>query len=109
MLKPVPETVACETLRLTLPELVSVTIWVLALPPTGTLPKLMLAGLALSCPAFWAGCEVLLDPLAPTKPQLLSETHESRARMASKKLALRGRLSRCELLEARWSDGSLKG
>jgi hypothetical protein len=109
MLKPVPETVACETLRLTLPELVSVTIWVLALPPTGTLPKLMLGGLAVSWPAPCACCEVLLDPLAPTKPQLLSETHESRARMASTKFPLRGGLSRCELSEARWSDGSLKG
>ncbi len=106
--KAAPVTLTCETLRPALPVLVSATTWVLPLPPSGTFPKLMLAGLALSCPAFWAGCEVLLDPVAPTKPQLLSETHESRVRTASTKFALRGGLSRCELSEARWSDASLK-
>ena len=106
--KAAPVTLTCETLRPALPVLVSATTWVLPLPPSGTLPKLMLEGLALSCPAFWAGCEGLPDPLAP-KAQLLSETPESRVRMASTKFAPRGGLSRRELSEARWSDASLKG
>ena len=47
MLKPVPETVACDTVRAALPVLVSVTAWV-PTAPTTTLPNLMLDGFAVS-------------------------------------------------------------
>jgi len=47
MLKPVPETVACETLTVALPVFVSATLWVLVLA-TVTLPKLMFEGFGIS-------------------------------------------------------------
>jgi hypothetical protein len=43
MLKPVPGPAACVTIRLALPELLTVTDWVLV-APTATLPKLTLEG-----------------------------------------------------------------
>ncbi len=45
MLKPLPVTAAWETVMLAVPELVSVTVWLLLLP-TFTSPKLRLVGLA---------------------------------------------------------------
>ena len=42
-LKPVPGPAACITLRLALPGLLTVTVWVVV-TPTGTLPKLTLEG-----------------------------------------------------------------
>jgi hypothetical protein len=48
-LKPAPEEVACEIVRLALPEFVSVTVWD-PLLPTFTDPKFTLEGLAPSCP-----------------------------------------------------------
>jgi hypothetical protein len=48
-LKPVPDALACEIVRLALPEFVRVTVWGLLLP-TFTDPKFTLEGLAASCP-----------------------------------------------------------
>ena len=47
MLKPVPETVACETLTVVLPVFVSTTLWVLVVAAV-TLPKLMFEGFGMS-------------------------------------------------------------
>ena len=47
MLKPVPETVSCETLTVALPVFVSATLWVLVLANV-TLPKLMFEGFGIS-------------------------------------------------------------
>jgi hypothetical protein len=44
MLKPAPEALAAEIVRVALPVLVSITVWA-ELPPTLTLPKVTLAGL----------------------------------------------------------------
>ncbi len=49
MLKPVPEALAAEMVTLAVPELLSVKVCV-PLPPTSTLPKLKLEGLAVSVP-----------------------------------------------------------
>jgi hypothetical protein len=48
-LKPPPDAVACEIVRLAVPELVKVTVWD-PLLPTFTDPKFTLEGLAPSCP-----------------------------------------------------------
>jgi hypothetical protein len=48
-LKPVPAALACEIVRLAVPEFVKVTVWD-PLLPTLTDPKLTLEGLAPSCP-----------------------------------------------------------
>jgi hypothetical protein len=48
MLKPVPDTVACEIVRVAVPPLVRLIVCELLLPVT-TLPKLALVGLAESC------------------------------------------------------------
>jgi hypothetical protein len=48
VLKPAPVTVAWEIVRLALPELVRVTVWVFVVPTT-TLPKLTLVGVTESC------------------------------------------------------------
>ena len=47
-LKPLPDTLSCETVRLAVPEFVRVTVCEL-LPPTLTLPKLMLDGASVNC------------------------------------------------------------
>ncbi len=49
MLNPVPEALAAEMVTLAVPELLSVKVCV-PLPPTSTLPKLKLEGLAVSVP-----------------------------------------------------------
>jgi len=49
MLKPVPEVLAAEIVTLAVPELLNVKVCV-PLPPTSTLPKLKLEGLAVSVP-----------------------------------------------------------
>jgi len=49
MLKPVPEALAAEIVTLAVPELLNVKVCV-PLPPTRTLPKLKLEGLAMSAP-----------------------------------------------------------
>ena len=49
MLKPVPEVLAAEIVTLAVPELLKVKVCV-PLPPTSTLPKLKLEGLAVSVP-----------------------------------------------------------
>ncbi len=49
MLKPVPEVLAAEMVTLAVPELLNVKVCV-PLPPTSTLPKLKLEGLAVSVP-----------------------------------------------------------
>src|SRR4029077_17162142 len=46
--KPLPETMACETLRLALPGLLTVRVWVLAVP-MGTLPKFTFPGTTEIC------------------------------------------------------------
>jgi hypothetical protein len=54
IVKPAPLTAACETVRLALPELVSVTVCVL-LVPTSTSPKATLLGLVLTWPFAGGG------------------------------------------------------
>ena len=51
MLKPVPDTVACEIVTVADPEFVNVNVW-LPLLPTATDPKFSLDGLAPSWPAI---------------------------------------------------------
>jgi hypothetical protein len=55
--KPLPETVACDTLRLALPGLLSVTVCVFLIP-NATLPKLTVDGTTEIC------CEEAVTPLA---------------------------------------------
>ena len=70
MLNTDPVTVACETVTLAVPVLVRVTACVLLLP-TGTSPKLMAVGLAVSSPPVCAAAVV-----APKKT-LTNMTKES--------------------------------
>src|SRR5258707_9051245 len=51
MLNPVPKTLAAEMVTLAVPELLNVKVCV-PLPPTSTLPKLKLDGLAESAPSM---------------------------------------------------------
>ena len=78
MVKPDPLAPACETVRLALPELVSVTVCVL-LAPTSTSPKATLVGLVLNWPfpegggVFW-----LVRPTHPPPAIARSKTNKTR-------------------------------
>jgi len=74
MLKPVPETVACETVTTALPRFVSVTVWALVLA-TVTFPKMMLAGFGVSCPPVgWMPFPVKGTTLGELRVLLVSVT-----------------------------------
>ena len=73
VLKPVPVTAACVMVRLVPPVLLSVSDW-LWFVPTWTLPKLMLAGAALSKPGkgFCEPCALGLPVLSPWQPTMVA-------------------------------------
>src|SRR5437667_8878300 len=65
--KPLPFTIACETVRLDPPEFVSVADCVCVVP-TGTLPKVMLEGVTVSWPGLAGFPEEVVDALRPWQP-----------------------------------------
>ena|SRR5713101_2304719 len=73
VVKPGPLTPVCETVRLALPELVSLTVCAL-LVPTSTSPKVTLLGLLLNGPfpggVFW--------PASPEHPAMRSQEKSAR-------------------------------
>jgi hypothetical protein len=73
MLKPEPVTVTCVMVRSVPPVLLSVSAWV-SLVALGTLPKLTLAGAALSAPGsgFCVVCEFGLPVLSPWHPSIVA-------------------------------------
>jgi hypothetical protein len=67
--KPLPFTIACEIVRFDPPEFVSVADCVCVVP-TGTLPKVMLEGVTVSCPglAGFPDEPEVMDALRPREP-----------------------------------------
>jgi hypothetical protein len=85
VLKPVPVTVACVTVTLELPVLVTTSVWVWD-APVCTVPKSMLAGLTVNVPVCVdAGCaEDFPATLIPWQPSIVARA--SRAGIAIQRL-----------------------